>query len=564
MIQDETLLTTQDTAGQIDEPITSQELKNYVLDDLPARIETLETNSATKEELEEVTNSVATERDRAMKEEADIKTSLENETTERTSSITSLQESFNLLPDTVASLVDTRISATNSDVETLQDTVKNLQSSLTADIEKLKTTVKTINTELADETANRISADNELTAQIEDSSSGSGGLYANTDADIKTIEQLDEGEMDDSSIFLHSVNSLDKKITGYQIREYFRKDGTWFKELEQTVETTEDNGVNILTAHLVNGDDYDFKVRNGSRGNGIKKIDTKESDANSGTNTLTITETDGAVTSINIKNGVGLETMQQTAQSTEGSAPNVFTFEDSAGHSADFTVYNGNGIAKIETTETDESGGINTIKITDTNGKETTLNIKNGISADLETENQILEYFEKINANLFAKAEAGAVLVVQEDGSLKWVNLAAAQCPFPVGATYTQYPNQKAPADLWDGTSWENISSQFAGNFFRAEGGNASAFGSGTQAQSVQSHAHGISEQYIKTQNNGLTNGDFLNYNANGSLGGWGMAGTTNNKGTSRLALPAHNTNNAGSTETRPKNMTIRIWLRTA
>ena len=39
-----------------------------------------------------------------------------------------------------------------------------------------------------------------------------------------------------------------------------------------------------------------------------------------------------------------------------------------------------------------------------------------------------------------------------------------------------QFPGKAAPADLFGG-EWTNISAQFAGQFFRCEGGNAAAFG---------------------------------------------------------------------------------------
>ena len=56
----------------------------------------------------------------------------------------------------------------------------------------------------------------------------------------------------------------------------------------------------------------------------------------------------------------------------------------------------------------------------------------------------------------------------------------------PIGSIYIQLKGQSAPSDLFGGT-WENISSSYAGRFFRAEGGNAAAFGS-DQGQSVYPH----------------------------------------------------------------------------
>jgi hypothetical protein len=47
-------------------------------------------------------------------------------------------------------------------------------------------------------------------------------------------------------------------------------------------------------------------------------------------------------------------------------------------------------------------------------------------------------------------------------------------CPYPCGATYSQYPGQKAPEDLWPSTFWEKL--DYEGAFFRASGGDASDF----------------------------------------------------------------------------------------
>lgn len=47
----------------------------------------------------------------------------------------------------------------------------------------------------------------------------------------------------------------------------------------------------------------------------------------------------------------------------------------------------------------------------------------------------------------------------------------------PVGFVYTQLPDQAPPNMIWPRFSWTEISSDYAGLFFRAEGGNSSSFG---------------------------------------------------------------------------------------
>lgn len=128
---------------------------------------------------------------------------------------------------------------------------------------------------------------------------------------------------------------------------------------------------------------------------------------------------------------------------------------------------------------------------------------------------------------------------------------------FEVGFTYTQYPGMEDPSTLgWYGT-WENISSQFAGDFFRAEGGEATAFGAGEQSDAFQAHgvrinaAGGSSSGFLQTQS--TNNGHYANtYYTRNSV-------YTDLRDAVDDANPART-----ATETRPINRTIRIWRRTA
>ncbi len=111
----------------------------------------------------------------------------------------------------------------------------------------------------------------------------------------------------------------------------------------------------------------------------------------------------------------------------------------------------------------------------------------------------------------------------------------------PIGFVYWQLPGKVDPATLYPGTTWSNISSSFPGDFFRAEGGNASAFGSGEQPMGLQTHSHSLDES---------------NYSG---------AGNSVAVGISPSMYPGNsNTNNSGGLETRPVNRTIRLWERTA
>jgi hypothetical protein len=120
---------------------------------------------------------------------------------------------------------------------------------------------------------------------------------------------------------------------------------------------------------------------------------------------------------------------------------------------------------------------------------------------------------------------------------------------WPVGCYYTQYPATPTPQSLIGGT-WSNVSSIYAGLFFRAEGGNAGAFntsGVTTQAQDIQPHNH---IQYT---------GGVDDQNFTDSLGQYPPGDTSNGPRNTGLV-----TGTTGGIETRPVNTTIRIWQRTA
>jgi hypothetical protein len=190
----------------------------------------------------------------------------------------------------------------------------------------------------------------------------------------------------------------------------------------------------------------------------------------------------------------------------------------------------------------------------------------------------------------------------------------------PRGECYTQYPGQKNPNQLWGlYSTWEELN--YAGSFFRAAGGNAEAFEaskyvSGISGTTININAHGLnvgSVLYDKENNearyvvsvidvnNVVVNAAFSSSNLTNVLigqydtfqghfhfpvglkgntyGGMNpfpvaMSGTvgvqmTNDDGGSTSSIYAKNavsddingTPRIGN-ETRPTNLTIRVWKR--
>lgn len=152
---------------------------------------------------------------------------------------------------------------------------------------------------------------------------------------------------------------------------------------------------------------------------------------------------------------------------------------------------------------------------------------------------------------------------------------------WPIGVTYTQYPGQKSPNDLWGlYSTWEEIT-DYAGAFFRASGGNASAFiGEGgtltAQGESIKSHNHTMNHGH-SIYDPGHAHSHYLssNYDSLGqplyySSGCQATGGYSGSQGTSSNATGISvnnyngNTGDTGGTETRPVNYTVKIWKRTA
>lgn len=130
----------------------------------------------------------------------------------------------------------------------------------------------------------------------------------------------------------------------------------------------------------------------------------------------------------------------------------------------------------------------------------------------------------------------------------------------PVGAYCIQFSGMADPADLYGGT-WENISAQFAGQFFRAEGGNAAAFGSSQGggapevAGSVTNIASGGSESSVAAGAFYISASGNNNKATASKPYGWTVQPS--------LSLSRGNAVYGAAEEVRPYNSTIRIWKRT-
>ena len=126
-----------------------------------------------------------------------------------------------------------------------------------------------------------------------------------------------------------------------------------------------------------------------------------------------------------------------------------------------------------------------------------------------------------------------------------WSGSAWVATTAPIGMCYIQFPGGYAPSTIFGGT-WTNISSSYAGDFFRAEGGAASAFESGEQAGSLLDHAG----TGVIASTNPVNFSSFFDSSS---------TGTTQN-----YISPPTGTISGYRLVFRPVNRTVRIWTRTA
>ncbi len=133
----------------------------------------------------------------------------------------------------------------------------------------------------------------------------------------------------------------------------------------------------------------------------------------------------------------------------------------------------------------------------------------------------------------------------------------------PVGAVYIQFPGYSAPSSLFGG-SWSAIFDN-EGIFFRTPGNNATAFGAGIQLDQIQrifgeignTNGHGF-EGLRGTK---VATGPFSARNNVGDR--TGRSASSNQ--TRIIRFDTNDDPNVRSgTETRPRNRTIRVWVRTA
>ena len=128
----------------------------------------------------------------------------------------------------------------------------------------------------------------------------------------------------------------------------------------------------------------------------------------------------------------------------------------------------------------------------------------------------------------------------------------------PVGAIYVQYGSQKAPNELFGGT-WQDVSSTYAGRFFRVVGEGTAAFGENQEggapniSGTVWFDGATVYEATASTS---------CFYQASTKRGGPYGGGSA--RGDLGFSATRSNSSYGAAAEIRPINHSVRIWKRTA
>jgi hypothetical protein len=124
--------------------------------------------------------------------------------------------------------------------------------------------------------------------------------------------------------------------------------------------------------------------------------------------------------------------------------------------------------------------------------------------------------------------------------------------PFPIGFIYVQLPKEKSPTEIWPWMIWKDVTSDYAGLFFRAEGGESASFGQVQQDNTRRLEA--VETQWFSghsSQGDGYGNGTL-------PIGTWSKWMVTGNRGGESMDTRFY----ISDSEVRPRNMAIRVWKR--
>ena len=123
------------------------------------------------------------------------------------------------------------------------------------------------------------------------------------------------------------------------------------------------------------------------------------------------------------------------------------------------------------------------------------------------------------------------------------------QNSIPKGFIYVQFPKHSAPTTLWPNTHWEDVTKEYSGLFFRAEGQESVEFG-----EVQEENYPGVTEYLTHCQSFKHDEAKAYEYKYNLTKGHWTSSGCMAHTAIDDVRLFRDDG------EVRPKNMAIRIW----
>lgn len=126
----------------------------------------------------------------------------------------------------------------------------------------------------------------------------------------------------------------------------------------------------------------------------------------------------------------------------------------------------------------------------------------------------------------------------------------------PIGYVYIQLPNKNSPDQIWPDYNWKDVSEEYAGLFFRANGGDSAKFGQLQDDNSPRiigiSSKTGQAEHIVTDRNHMvLEKGGFSEYFYTGDAV---YCDCRHDQQLLKFRVSGG--------EVRPKNMAIKLWQR--
>lgn len=139
--------------------------------------------------------------------------------------------------------------------------------------------------------------------------------------------------------------------------------GLRISSVEQTVTSTEDNGLNVVTMTMVDGSTETFQIRNGSTGTSVESIEKISGDGSAGsTDTYSINMSNGTKHTFPVYNGadgkdaVSISSIERTSGDGSSGTIDTYTITMTDGSESTFPVYNGTDGRYISSVELTSGG----------------------------------------------------------------------------------------------------------------------------------------------------------------------------------------------------------------